>query len=131
MNYKVIKYRCGCKYIVITDKKKTVLPRNSYCPKHGVPQDFVLLWCVDCGLRIKTIPKAGHNQQRCYPCSQEYAKKRNRELWKIRYRGRYKQKGKTQYTKKETEKDEKKRQINEWAESCRVMFRPPVWEGIT
>lgn len=129
MNYKVIKYRCGCKYIVITDKKKTVMPRSSYCPIHRVPQDYVILYCVDCGLRIKATPKAGHNQARCYPCAEEQKKKRNRELWETRYRGRYKQNGKTQYTKKETAKDEAKRQINAWYESCRAIFAP-VWEGV-
>ena len=128
--YKVIKYRCGCKYIVITDKKKTVLPRHSRCPIHWKAQDSVLLWCVDCGLRIKTTPKAGHNQARCHPCGEEQKKKRNRELWHTRYRGRYKKNGQTQYTKKETQREEAKRQLNVWYLVMREMFKPPVWEGI-
>ncbi|GAF80237.1 unnamed protein product [marine sediment metagenome] len=127
--FKIITYKCKCRYVQIVDREKRTMKDLAKCPVHQKAQDFILLWCVDCGLRIETSPKAGHNQARCYTCGEEQKKKRNRELWHTRYRGRYKKNGQTQYTKKETPEEEAKRQLNVWYQEMRAIYGP-VWEWV-
>ena len=128
MNYKVIKYRCGCKYILITDKEKRIF-KTGKCPEHWENQETVILWCSDCGVKIKAIPQAGHHQARCYQCAKQYQLEVNRKNWKTKYAGRYKQCGVIRYLTKEPENIKAKRIINEIFAEIRRKFMP-VWEGI-
>ena len=65
--YKVIKFRCGCKMIFILDPEKAILKRGR-CPIHWKDQEYIILWCQDCGVEIKTSPQGGHSRRTCVPC---------------------------------------------------------------
>ena len=127
MDYKVIKYRCGCKYILITDPEKIIMKRSERCPVHWKAQEYTLLWCLDCGKRLKVSPRAGHNQKRCVLCAKERTKKKNREAWQTKYKGRYKKNGQTRYAAAETKKKTVKRfvTLKEVAGNLREKYRPP------
>ena len=121
--FKVIKYLCGCSYILILDPEKQMLHAyNSKCPEHKKSQKYVTLWCVDCGFKIIASPKAGHRQRRCCDCGKKWQREKTREAWQTKYKGRYKQNGKTRYIKEENPVLTKKGMLNIWFESCRHKF---------
>ena len=126
MNYKVIQYRCGCKYILITNPEKRIFKAGK-CPEHWKNQKYVFLWCCDCGKRIKAVPQAGHHQMRCIQCAKQYQLEVNRENWKTKYAGRYKQCGVIRYSAKEPENMKAKRIIDTTFEQLRQKYAP-VWE---
>ena len=63
MNFKIVKYPCGCKY-VFTD----AMPRTRICPEHRAIQKMVTLWCKDCGIKLEVIPLSGR-RDRCNDCA--------------------------------------------------------------
>lgn len=124
MNYKVLKYKCGCKYILITDPERVIYhrPGHSKCPVHWTCQDYVLLWCVDCGVKIKAQPNAGYRQERCPSCKVERNRMRNRKAWKEKYKGRYYKSGRIRYHTEETEAEKAERIITDCINGCQRLL---------
>ena len=65
MNFKIVKYHCGCKYVFTA-----AMPRPRICPEHQVIQKMITLWCEndDCGIKLEVTPLAGR-RRRCNDCS--------------------------------------------------------------
>jgi len=86
MNYKTITYRCGCKYVFITDPEKQILKENKFCPVHPKTlKKYVELWCIDCGIKLtETGLLAWQRKKRCLRCAKADQKKRNLENWRKR-----------------------------------------------
>ena len=76
MTYKVINYKCGCKYIWLNGSKRSV-----NCPIHKRPVSHYILWCVDCNLKVKTSSQAGYRQIMCGECAKERQRKVAREFY--------------------------------------------------
>jgi len=125
MNFKVIEYRCGCKYILITDPNKRIF-KTGKCPQHWQNQKHIILWCKDCNTRLKVRPQIGHRQKRCSKCAKIHQLEVNRYNWKNKYAGRYKQSGRIQYLGRETDKSKAKRIVDEIFDKLRLKFKP-VW----
>ena len=97
MNYKVLEYRCGCKYVLICDKniliKKgagAIHDHSKTCPDHFKWQKTMTVWCLDCFKKMVIKSKAGYNKKRCVKCAAENTRKRVREAWRAgTYDGRY------------------------------------------
>ena len=78
MNYKIIKYNCGCKYVFITDPEKQILKDSKFCPVHGKLKKHVELWCINCGLKIiETGLLSWQRKLRCEKCKAIDQNKRN------------------------------------------------------
>lgn len=118
MNFKVIAYKCSCRYIHITDPEKRILKKHySKCPEHRVLQKSVLLWCKDCGLKIKTSPKAGTRRTRCQDCSEKRRRGINKKAWRTKYKGKY------NHSRKVTKLPmTRKDAIEAWYQDCRSKF---------
>ena len=132
MNYKIIIFKCGCKYIWLNGKGR---PYKT-CPEHKRPVGAYILWCQICGKRIKAVPQAGYRQKRCSDCKVIWERQEARKwaanhpgYWQGRDMNKYRKEKQVAVKTPETEKDEKKRQLTEWFEFMRAMFAP-VWEGI-
>jgi len=83
MNFKVITYRCGCKYIFITNPEKQTLKDHKFCPIHGKLKKHVMLWCQDCGVElIETGLLAWQRKKRCLECAKLDQRKRTKENWR-------------------------------------------------
>ena len=63
MNFKIVEYHCGCKYVFTN-----AMPRLRICLEHQSIQKMVTLWCTDCGIKLEVIPLAGR-RRRCNDCS--------------------------------------------------------------
>ena len=79
MNYKIIKYKCGC---LLEWEPGTF--RQANCIIHKRPVLSYTLWCEvpECGVEITTSPKAGFRQIRCKKCSKKREKIRCRDAWR-------------------------------------------------
>lgn len=83
MNFKVITYHCGCKYVFVTDPDKQILKAHKFCPSHGKLKKHVMLWCQDCGLEMtETGLLAWQRKKRCLKCAKLNQKKRTLENWR-------------------------------------------------
>ena len=125
INYRTIKYKCGCRYVIIADPDKRIFKAGK-CPEHNSGQDYIILCCVDCGKRLKVRPQIGHRQKRCSKCAKIHQLEVNRYNWKNKYAGRYKQSGRIQYLGRETDKSKAKRIVDEIFDKLRLKFMP-VW----
>lgn len=74
MNYKLVEYRCGCKYIWLNETK-----RLQKCPEHNSTQKAITIWCLDCDAKMIVTPLSGQ-KIRCYECSKYKNKKINRAV---------------------------------------------------
>ena len=129
-HFKIITYKCKCRYIQIADPEKQIMKNFIKCPVHGRLKENIELFCLECGTRIiMTNFKAAAKRKRCLECGKRRRKKKA-EASQENYKGRYMLNQEIKYTEKETQKDEKKRQINAWYNHMRAIFRPPVLEGI-
>jgi len=82
MNYKIIKYNCGCKYVFITDLEKRILKDYKFCPKHRKLIKHFVLYCEDCSLRMTETGKlAWQRKKRCLKCAKSNQKKRTKANW--------------------------------------------------
>lgn len=101
--YKIDIYMCGCSYVFIADPDRRTLTKHCFCPVHKVGKKYTILWCEVCGLKIKTKPKAGHRQKRCYDCGKAFLLEYNRINFKLKYAKKF---NKRQRIKKKTELQE-------------------------
>lgn len=131
MRFKVIQFKCGCRYLWLTGKDR---PYQT-CPEHKRPVGSYILWCELCGKRVKAVPQAGYRQKRCSDCKVIWERQEARK-WAANHPGYWQGRDTNKYRKEkqvekppETEKEEKKRQLNAWFEFMREMFKP-VWEGV-
>jgi len=123
--YKVIVFKCGCKYIWLTGTER----RHKVCPEHNRPTGSYISWCRLCGKRVESPPRAGYRQKYCSDCKIIWQRQQSRNWYAANpeyFKARDTKKRGKQKTEVETQKDEAARQIREWAESCRAMFRPPM-----
>ena len=82
MKYKIIKHNCNCKYIFIKDPEKRILKEFKFCPKHSKLRKYVMLWCIDCGLKIiETGKLSWQRKKRCLSCAKADQKKRTLQNW--------------------------------------------------
>ena len=92
MNYKVLEYLCGCKYILVCDentlmrKGAAIHDHSKPCPEHKQRQKNMTVWCLDCHKKMVMKPQAGYNKKRCAKCAAENTRKIVREAWR---EGRY------------------------------------------
>jgi len=124
MNYKIIEYICGCKYILIPTIKY-----STKCPEHNKTQKNITLWCVICNSKVVAIPLAGHKRKVCYNCGvnkQRKASKRwnakHPNYFKINTTDKYKT---VEITETQEEKDD--RHFKMWFQELRVRFKPPAY----
>ena len=125
MNYKIIKYICGCKYMLIPSVK-----HDPKCPEHNKTQKDITLWCVNCGSKVVAIPLAGHKRLVCYNCGVENQRKASRR-WNAKHPNYFKVNTTDKYlTVKATETPEGKdvRVFNEWFQELRIGFEPVVFK---
>ena len=131
MNYKTIIYNCGCKYIFITDPDKTVLPRQSKCPKHKKNQITITLWCADCGLKVVAIPLAGWRQKVCHKCGSKRQRIASKN-WNAKHPDYHKVNVTDKYRTTESVEAKKEKDIrhfNEWFKELQDRFKPPAMVG--
>ena len=121
MNFKIISFKCGCKYILLLDKP---IFKGGKCPEHDKLQASVTLWCIDCHKKLEVKPQVGHRQMRCPLCSKLHQAEVNKENWRTKYAGRYKQAGVIQYSAKEPECVKAERIINDVFAKLRLKFIP-------
>jgi len=85
MNFKIIYYRCGCKYIFIIDKEKRIFKNYTLCPTHEHLISRVVLWCKDCGLKItETEARTWQRKKRCLPCRDLKNLNRTKANWALK-----------------------------------------------
>lgn len=126
MNYKIIEYMCGCKYIWILDPDKVILPHQSKCPKHKKNQISITLWCADCGLKVVAIPLAGWRQKVCHKCGAK-RQRENSKKWNARHPNYFKVNTTDKHRTVElTETQEQKdiRHFKEWFRELQERFKP-------
>jgi len=119
MNFKIVKYHCGCKY-VFTD----AMPRPGMCPEHQSTQKIVTLWCITCGIELEVIPLAGR-RKRCLDCS-EYKTKKDVKRWAQKKYN--KEHGIEDEATPETLEEKEERIFCQWFKELQDRFRPPMFE---
>jgi len=104
VNYKIITYNCGCKYVFITDPAKRILKNSKLCPIHGKSTKHVELWCIDCSVKItETNRLAWQRKKRCLKCAEIDQRKRAKENWR-KNADKYNKKKRGEKPKKEPER---------------------------
>ena len=127
MNYKIIIFKCGCRYIWLTGKDRPY----QVCPIHKRPVGSYILWCIDCGLKIKAPPRVGYRQFRCVECRRKHENKVSAKWSADNPNGKKKKPTvheQAEVKPPETQKEEAKRQLNAWYLKMRAIFGP-VWEN--
>lgn len=129
MNYKVIIFKCGCKYIWLNGTER----RYKVCPEHKRPTGSYITWCKRCGKKVTDKPQAGYRRIYCVDCYPEIQNERSKK-WAAANPGYWRKKDKEltrpeQVEPKLPEKVIAEKAINAWYQAMREMFKP-VWEGV-
>ena len=125
MNYKIIKYHCGCKYIFITDPEKRPPLNLLKCPVHKTLKIQITLFCLDCKKKVtRNNIIAAIKQFRCHDCADKRRREKNREGWKTVYKGKYVHRKVLKTTETLEQKDE--REMEAWFNELQKKFAPPA-----
>ena len=122
MNYKVICFKCGCKYKWFNGTERPY----KVCPEHKRPVGSYIIWCEMCGKKVVAIPRAGYRQKRCSDCKVIHERKESK-MWFARHPGYQRGRDTNKYRKEkpqETPQEEAKRIINEIFENLGLKYVP-------
>jgi len=130
LNYKVIRFKCGCKYVWLNGTERV----HKVCPQHKRPAGSYITWCAICDKKIIDKPQAGYRRVYCSDCYRLRQNERAME-WCHRNPGYWKKRDikltlrkQADVKKPETQKGEAARQIEACFQEMRMKFMPPVLE---